>query len=70
MEFIAVIIFIIIIGGFILWYLERCPHSWELIEKGDIKSRSIYYPNDEFKIIGYYEVHRCHHCKKLKKTEI
>ena len=70
MEFIAVIVFITIIGGFILWNLERCPHSWELIEKGDIKSRNLHWGENYYRKTGYYEVHRCHHCKKLKQTEI
>ena len=70
MEFIAAIIVFIIMGGVIIWYLERCPHQWELIDRGDIKSRKPQFGENHYRTTGYYEIHRCYNCKKLKKTEI
>ena len=68
--FIIFIVSVIVLGGLLLWYLEKCPHQWELIGKGDVKTKRIYDSNDEFKTTGYYEIHRCYNCKKLKRTQI
>ena len=70
MEFFVFMVSIIVVGGFLSWYLERCPHSWELIDKGDIKSRKPQFGENHYRKTGYYEIHRCYNCKKLKKTEI
>lgn len=63
------IIFVIIIAIFLFWYLESCPHSWILIDKGDLK-RKRKDSNDEWTKYGYYTIHECAHCKKLKKEKI
>lgn len=70
MEFVIIIVLIIVIGGFLSWYLEKCPHQWELIESGDIKSRNLQFGENYYRKTGYYEIHRCYNCKKLKQTEI
>ena len=69
-EFITIFIIVAIVAVGLFWYLERCPHQWELIEKGNIQKKRSFDPNDEYKKTGYYEIHRCHCCKKLKRTEI
>ena len=69
MEIIYVILFLIIVGGLMFWYLESCPHCWVIIEKGALKRRKTD-TNDEWIKYGYYTIHECVHCKKLKKEEI
>ena len=66
---VVVVIFILIVGVAFFWYLERCPHIWELVDKGDLRKRRKD-SNDEWRKYGYYTIHECAHCKKLKKEEI
>lgn len=61
--FIAFCIAGFVVAVFMLWYLDKCIHDWEMIDKGDIKSSNN-------RSIGHYEIHRCSKCKKLKKESV
>lgn len=50
------------IGVLIVWYLERCSHTWELLEELEILK-----PIDGVnRKVGITKVYQCVHCKKIK----
>lgn len=55
----------VLVGGFMIWYLERCLHSWKPIHEGEIVN-----PTHKDIIIGWVKVYQCEHCKKMKKEQI
>jgi hypothetical protein len=54
----------IVLGIFILMYLNKCRHNWILIESGGI------FRERTGGQIGFAKVYECVHCKKMKKEEI
>lgn len=71
MEIIFVIIIFILIAGIVIswYYIESCQHQWVLIDKGDL-NRKIKDSNDKWRKYGYYTIHECANCKKLKKEKV
>jgi hypothetical protein len=65
---IVTLTFLLVIGILMLRYLNSCPHKWNKIESGRIKTRGFLI--EEWTESGYYTIHECVHCKKLKRTEI
>jgi hypothetical protein len=59
---------IIILGIVIYRELNKCPHAWIKVESGKIKCKTLH--EIEYRDVGYYTIHECYHCKKLKKSEI
>jgi hypothetical protein len=50
------------IGVLMLWYLNKCNHSWSLIEDLEIMK-----PIDGVnRKVGFTKVYECVHCKKIK----
>jgi hypothetical protein len=54
----------IVLGIFILMYLNKCRHNWLLIESGGI------FRERTGNLIGFTKVYECVHCKKMKKEQI
>ena len=63
LEFMAIILAIIYpVGVTIIWYLERCAHTWDHIDDFEIKKPI----NGADKVVGITRVYQCTHCKKIK----
>lgn len=66
--FLVVVPLLAIIGIVIYRELNKCPHAWIKVESGKIRAKTI--SETEYREVGYYTIHECYHCKKLKKSEI